>query len=470
MITYVSRPAILSEISHRRHAVIEASAGTGKTYTIEHLVIDLIVRQRVPITEILVLTFTERAAGELRRRIRSKIESILLQQGGSPDLAGKRDQDSWLIDDVVRQNLSRALFSFDGASIGTIHGFFGRVMAEHAFTSGRLFKGELKDGQALFSRAFRTALRCSLARQPGRPAELLGLWLEQNQGGVDRLEKLLWECHASHRQIKPEFSWEALQHEVDRNQLFATDLASEGDRFKKALKAAKINGNTINAVMRRITTLSGLVNHARPDWRVVLDDRFQDAVHTVAKSLQSCHVAGNEAGQIIAAIQRLDEVLICKDAALVQIGLPIVREFLEGHKAATGEFDHDDQIQGVASAVEGCFGQELIRTMQARYRFALLDEFQDTDKLQWLFFERVFLESAGQHALYLIGDPKQAIYGFRGADVHTYLKARDRVEQEGSPLIPLMENFRSTRRPDRCLQFCARPLGLPDILGWRDSL
>ena len=67
-------PAILDKIPRGRHAVIEASAGTGKTYTIEHMVVDLIVREQVSLTEILVLTFTERAAAELRQRIRSKIE------------------------------------------------------------------------------------------------------------------------------------------------------------------------------------------------------------------------------------------------------------------------------------------------------------------------------------------------------------------------------------------------------------
>ena len=73
--------------------------------------------------------------------------------------------------------------------------------------------------------------------------------------------------------------------------------------------------------------------------------------------------------------------------------------------------------------------------MRSRYRFALIDEFQDTDELQWSFFERVFIESVGRNLIFLIGDPKQAIYGFRGADVHTYLEARHRVEQAGTPRV-----------------------------------
>ena len=132
------------------------------------------------------------------------------------------------------------------------------------------------------------------------------------------------------------------------------------------------------------------------------------------------------------------------EAAIVQTSLPIVRDVLERHKASTGEFDFDDQIQGVTHALNGVHGNELVRAMRARYRFALIDEFQDTDELQWSFFQRVFVESEGRNLLYLIGDPKQSIYGFRGADVHTYLEARDRVEQAGKPLVPLMRNFRST--------------------------
>ena len=146
MTAHFPRPATLDRLSPRHHAVIEASAGTGKTFTIEHLVVDLIVRGHVPLTEILVLTFTERAAAELRQRIRSKIEEILALPAATKAHRSDPMQDGWRIDERARQDLSRALISFDGASIGTIHGFFGRVLTEHAFTSGRLFDGALEDG------------------------------------------------------------------------------------------------------------------------------------------------------------------------------------------------------------------------------------------------------------------------------------------------------------------------------------
>ena len=195
MTAVFARPAILERISRENDAVIEASAGTGKTYTIEHLVVDFLLRGRVPLNEILVLTFTERAATELRERIRSKIEEILRSAEDAHDF-GKGLSGAWLIDDGARQDLSRALFSFDAAPIGTIHGFFSRVLTESAFSTGRLFDGTLADGRALFSQAFKMALRRSFAVRPGMASDLLTLWLERTQGGIDKLEGLLWTCYS----------------------------------------------------------------------------------------------------------------------------------------------------------------------------------------------------------------------------------------------------------------------------------
>ncbi len=439
------RPAIMEQISQKRHAVIEASAGTGKTYTIEHMVVDLLLRARVPLSEILVLTFTERAAVELRQRIRSKIEEILHLPAEDAKRFRKQPASEWLIDERARQDLSRALFSFDGASIGTIHGFFGRVLTEHAFTGGRLFDGTLEDSRALFGRAFKTTLRRSLARRPSEAANLLALWLEQSQGGIEKLESLLWACHSSRRRILPAFSFAAMQRAIDSSPVFTIDLASEADQFKAALKGAKIHGNTVNAMMRKLTVVADLIQGSGRSWRLALDGTFQDTIRNIAKDLKNREFGSARVNEIAGAFLRLDEMLVCLEAAIVQTSLPIVRELLDRHKAMTGEFDHDDQIKGVVHTLEGRHGDELIRAMQSRYRFALIDEFQDTDDLQWLFFERIFVESSGRNTVYLIGDPKQAIYGFRGADVHTYLEARERVAQAGTPLISLMENFRSTR-------------------------
>jgi exodeoxyribonuclease V beta subunit len=445
MTAHYPRPAILDEIPLNRHALIEASAGTGKTYAIEHMVIELLLRARVALGEILVLTFTERAATELRQRIRSKIEEILAFLDEGETHRGEPAPRGWLIDATARQRLNRALFSFDAASIGTIHGFFGQVLTEHAFTNGRLLAGTLEDGRALFGLAFKSALRRVLARQPSAAADLLSLWLEPGRQGIEKLEGFLWTCHSSHRHILPPFSIEAIDHELESNPLFEIDLAGALDRFKVALKDAKIHASTANAMVRRLNTLAQLIQASGRSWGTVLNDGFQDAVRFIGTGLNKCELADERAQQIASAILRLDKALVSLEAAIVQTGLPIVREVLAQHKAVSGAFDHDDQIQGVVRVLDGLRGNELIRAMRARYHFALIDEFQDTDELQWSFFQRVFVESAGRNVIYLIGDPKQAIYGFRGADVHTYLRAREQVKQAGTPVVPMSRNFRSTR-------------------------
>jgi exodeoxyribonuclease V beta subunit len=411
------------------------------------MVVDLLLREGVSLSEVLVLTFTERAAVELRHRIRSKIEEILVHsdEHGKGMRRGERPGDVWLIDDVARQRLSRALFSFDAASIGTIHGFFGRVLTEHAFTNSRLFVGELEDGRALFDRAFKTALRHSLARRPGDAAELLAYWLEQTRGGIDGLESLLWKCHSSRRKILPPFSLETLRREVEANPLFEIDLQAEAERFKKALQGAGIkHAGKLKAIVDRLTVLSELIGRAGRSLGTLLDGKFQEAIGFTGERIRDLVLSDARAAEIAEAIRRLQPLLVSLDAAIVQTSLPIVQEVLERHKAATGQFDFDDLITGVAHALDGRHGEELVRAMRDRYRFALIDEFQDTDELQWFFFENVFVKSDGQNLAYLIGDPKQAIYGFRGADVFTYIKARDQVEQNSSPRVPLTHNFRST--------------------------
>ena len=438
MIAHYPRPPILTRIPRDRNAVIEASAGTGKTFTIEHMVVDLLLREGVSLSEILVLTFTERAAVELRRRIRSKIEGILVLPEEQGKRLGERPVDLWLIDDDARHRLSRALFSFDAASIGTIHGFFGRVLTEHAFTNGRLFVGDLEDGRALFDRAFKTALRRSLARRPGDAAELLAFWLEQSQDGVEELENLLWKCHNSRRQIHPPFSLDTFRREVEASPLFEMDLEAEAERFKKALQSAGVkHAGKLKAILDRLTVLSQLIGRSGRSLGTLLDGSFQEAIRFVGERIRDLVLGEPRATEIAQSILHLQGLLVSLEAAIVQTSLPIVREVLERHKAATGQFDFDELIAGVDRALGGPRGEELVSAMRGRYRFALIDEFQDTDELQWLFFDRVFAKSGGQNLAYLIGDPKQAIYGFRGADVFTYINARDLVEQAGSPRIPL---------------------------------
>ena len=104
--------------------------------------------------------------------------------------------------------------------------------------------------------------------------------------------------------------------------------------------------------------------------------------------------------------------------------LPLVADRLRARNARTAKSTTAICSKAVWQALESARGRSLVALLRGRFRYGLVDEFQDTDDLQWKIFRRIFLESGGANILYVVGDPKQAIYAFRGADVFTYLDAR----------------------------------------------
>src|SRR5260370_31049493 len=149
------RPQILGRIPLDRHALIEASAGTGKTYTIENLVVEILLKTDATIDRILVVTFTEKATSELRARIRATLEWVIT--GASATEASDENRATIGADGI--RKLREALFSFDRAPIQTIHSFCHRILSELAFQTGTRFEVEVTDALSSFHEAFRAELR-----------------------------------------------------------------------------------------------------------------------------------------------------------------------------------------------------------------------------------------------------------------------------------------------------------------------
>jgi exodeoxyribonuclease V beta subunit len=391
------KPAILSRLPRNQHAVLEASAGTGKTYTLEHLVIDLVLTRGARLENILVVTFTEKATAELTSRVRSKIEELL----GSPTPAPAEvpDEECWVLDEAARGALREALFGFDRANISTIHAFCQRVLTEHAFAHRRLFEERQIDERAAFGRAFKDVLRQKLAYDPVL-SPYLAAWLAR-QGEVDDLEQFLFDCHRKQSRLTPAFDAPLLESVLDR-------LADDAPAYLQPV----------------IDT-----------WR---ERRDLPHILGMLDSLEK------ERRALPPALDRARAPL---QAAVAHVCLPFVAERLRGQKREAGRFDFQDMLTLVGQSLDGPDGDALVRQLRERYHVALIDEFQDTDPVQWRIFERIFFEAPeGSRPLVLIGDPKQAIYGFRGADVHTYLRARQRIADGGGVVEPLTDNFRSTER------------------------
>ena len=434
----VPRPAVLDAIPRSGHVVIEASAGTGKTYTIEHLVIDLLLTAGARIEELLVVTFTEKATEELRARVRGKIAEIAELTADQ----ARPDEPAWVLDDAARDRLQRALRSFDLASIHTIHGFCQRILTEHAFQGQRLLDQELLDGRRLFSRVFRQELRTTLTRTPV-DRKLLGWWLEQNS--IEDLEHALdriVRCRATFP--RPE-NVEVFVQQVERTIAQLADAAwIEG--LKARVDVPGVHGSTRKAMKEKLDSLHEIGVRA-----VASGDGggFFQALDRAKKVLdyleekrdeEKCAAAAPvmaEMLDLLAPARRLRAVL------LTRLRPALVRA-VEEEKERAGGYDFDDMLRLVAKALDRDESHALVQQLRDQYRFALIDEFQDTDEVQWSIFDRIFRQSNQGHRLFLVGDPKQAIYGFRGADVHTYLEARDEIQRAGGAVLPLTTSYRAT--------------------------
>lgn len=472
MIVRASRPPILDAILDHRHAVVEASAGTGKTWTIERIVIDLLLgrgdRPPVEIEEILVVTFTDRATRELRHRIRSMVDTLARQR--ESDAA---DGAAWHIDEAARRRLDRARFRFDSASISTIHGFCQRVLADEAIASGGHLDLSVADGRAGVEEALRERLP-TLAE-----GELLGPVLVERfaEDGDHALESLV-DLVSEARRV----GWDgddaagvARARSAVHSALASFDMAQVADAFdgwkhpdlataSRGLLDVEPGARVDALIAGSAAWIAALMTKGRtPTER----KRIPDALAGIGPTL-------------IAAVA-LDR----SDLGLFEHLVPDVLGALRRLRAARGEVDFTDMLRRVADAMDAPNGDRLVRALRRRHRVAIVDEFQDTDDVQWRIFDRAFGQS-DNHRLIVIGDPKQAIYSFRGGDVFTWLAARRALEQRGGAVASLDRTWRSTIRLTESLNTllsadAATPiLSSPDIgydtpvapghTGWRDGL
>jgi exodeoxyribonuclease V beta subunit len=450
----VRRPRALDRLGDR-HAVVEASAGTGKTYLLEHLVVDLLLRRDAELEQILVVTFTEKATAELVQRVRAKLAEL---KDAGPDhrlareAEGVPDEDCWLLDDGARQKLRRALLSFDRATITTIHGFCQRLLTEHAFLQQRLFDEEIVDEKAAFHGAFLEGIRHELGTDE-ETARGLQAWLAAGQR-LEKLEqKILFECHKHLvRGNGVVFRPAAFDEGAFAAVLEAfPEVDADDPVLKAAFKANKVRANTATSVLARLAWVAELARGHRAGRSMMMtlahidgkEGNKKDLLPYIVERVEDVAEDASPLGRLVAQVRTLDRLCVPLSALLAHRILPRISARLEAQKRETGQYDFQDMLGLVARGLDGDGPRQraLLATVRGRYRHALIDEFQDTDDVQWGIFRRLFVEGTAEHTLTVIGDPKQAIYAFRGADVQTYLRACGELSPE--PLY-LTENFRST--------------------------
>ena len=421
--------------------ILDASAGTGKTFALEHIVLDLLLRPQpdgVPlrIQQILVSTFTEKAAGEMRERIRVLIEKLL--RGGKGFKDAKEGNPCWILNEAALKALDQARMHFDKATITTIHGFCQSLLRETAFLTGEPFETELVDGLSFFQRTVHECIRQQWAI-PGSPREKdIGRVLEAF-GSEGAFAKFLYQVRSLPGRRYPEPSesdgaLERLQSAYNREDL------------KRILRDNGLSPQSTPSLLKNLDAvcaaasggdLGNLANSLIPLFN--LKNKGPAALFSLAESREASHAS---ARAICQALTELHASLPSIEVEAVDLFLEDACAYGEKLKEQESLLDFDDMARRMAKALQNeLIGERLGEVLRSRYKVVLLDEFQDTSPEQWQIFQKLFGDSG---RIFLIGDPKQAIYGFRGGDVHTYLKAQASLRQKGAETRSLVHNFRST--------------------------
>ncbi len=442
--------------------LIEASAGTGKTYNIEGLFVRLVLEMQLPVEQILVLTFTKAATAELEARIRGR----LVQARNA--FSGEQCEDA-LLESLVeqhsrrqeaRQRIHETLVDFDQAAIFTIHGFCQRLLHENAFETGNLFDTELiEDPGPLIREVADDFWRRTFYPAP---VEFAGFAFKRLKDPRN-FYRLLDSVKTPVVNIVPRISEPSLDG-LDHFRAALSELKAAWmgcrDEVRRLLMTEALNANIYGS-------LKAASDSSRPNARqlkvaglVEMMDRLAhpqsvgfplfDGFEKFTASKLSAATKKNQ------PVPEHDFFMICDQvfsrarelqAQMEQYLLYVkTRLFdfaaaeLPQRKKERNVQSFDDLLVAVKNALAAPGGHLLAQAVRDKYRAALVDEFQDTDSIQYEILTRLFSHRNG--LLFMIGDPKQAIYGFRGADIFSYMKAARQADEK----FTLTANWRSRPR------------------------
>jgi len=441
--------------------LIEASAGTGKTYNITRIYLRLLLERELTVEQILLMTFTKDATQELRGRIDAFIRLAL------SDWQQLCESDPYFIaldkrlEPVKREFLlKRALLFLDEAAIFTIHGFCQRVLSQHAFTSGLPFNANMAANASEITLQVCQDWYRSLAKSDDDNFMLLANFWPTPESFLSSFSKAIGHTSAlsviDPESIIAEFTSLAkkAQHALmQQSQLLETALIlvkKGADQDKRREELAQLL-SWLESIVTGELSISDLSqsNSKMPD--AFFDGkRYARSVHK-AELLE----AFEPIKQVKEQLKKIGtQVNKAKAYGIVKTAIYRIRAKVIEQKEALNLLDFDDLINTLANCLNsGGLSDEndlstkskdqLAKQLLAQYPVALIDEFQDTDPKQFGILQAIYY---GEHArsakagLFLIGDPKQAIYGFRGGDIFAYLNARN-----GCDYHWLMDtNWRST--------------------------
>lgn len=425
-------------------SLIEASAGTGKTYSVAILVLRMILEKEIPVEKILMVTFTRAAAAELESRIRDFIKEAHKFLIGRTDLKP---------DDPIRQAtetgnkskeekaalMEKAVGSLDSLSVMTIHSFCQETINEFTFETNQSFDFEIiSDDSELLQNTFRRYLREVLNTLDIEAFREYCAKLK-----FDKMHELL----KKYLQGMQFIDFDA-PDDTDLEQLKAkiTDRKKELDEFVKKSFPLILEKQMGSNPLRKEAEANNVEEFIR---------RFRNQLKEPARYFDKFGFMTQEFGEHDNKLKQAEKNLL--NYWYFDFFSYASRE-IESIRKAKGYISYDDQIRAVYKALDN---NTLRSKLREKYRAVFIDEFQDTDQYQYEIFKTVFRKepenSENETILFYIGDPKQSIYGWRGADLDTYKTAGKDVGDDG--ILRMNRNYRSTGKMIEALNFL---LGQPN--------
>ena len=460
-------------------SLIEASAGTGKTYTIGSLYLRLLLKagennfsRPLNVEEILVVTFTEMATEELKKKIRERITDAIDKL---TTFSETQDKSAFKNDEFLTalchyldifeaiHRLKLAEQNMDLAAIYTIHGFCRRMLMQYAFHSGIHFNLELiKDQSDLLVRFANEFWREHfyplpfemadfIANELGSPDYVLSL-LESDLGKnlivdlenqqalsisiTEFLHQYLGEYFKDIKALKR--FW--LESADKISELITEELNK--DYAKGEPKSLSRRSYNTSRLAKWIDQVNAWANDPRD---YVLNETLMSYFTQSALGKKGEEGASPFIAPIFAELEERASALMSPDL-LRRVILYHYRQGLQqkllDYKLNHQEKSFDDLLRLLCEALQGAQGNELAEMIRFQYPFAMIDEFQDTDSQQYAIFSKIYRDNPEKNTGFImIGDPKQAIYRFRGADIFTYLKASDEAQSR----FELTKNYRSEK-------------------------
>ena len=426
-----------------RHVSVTAGPGAGKTTVLIERYLQILRKTDASVDQIVAITFTNRAANEMRGRLRKELERLLRE-------APPQERRTWM----------RHKRTLDGAVITTIHGFCARLLREFPVEAGvdpqfalldqhqsaMLEESVAEEVLTSFIDAGHEAIT-QLTAGVGRlrlAEGLIRIFRSMRNQGL-KLEQVARQTIDSHATLN---SYKGALEELDQrmSEFLALRGLSKGAEFKR--KETEKRWPRFREMLRE---MPGRMREGKVAWA-----SLADYCHAIEEFREKTKATAQ--GAIGDLVRQLDELIWEKklggrvprlwfDLYAVQHAtelisvLATIEQRLQEEKQRQSALDFDDLQSRALKLLED--HPEVLRRASHRYRFFLVDEFQDTNALQRDLMTRLALEPGARANLFIVGDRKQSIYGFRGADVDVFREMTKALEAQGGESKPLNLNFRS---------------------------